>query len=76
MASRTRLSGLPPNTRAVGVYRGETVRFIDTSSGQSVTANIVDPEGPALSLDQIAPGLPNARHVKAYIWDETGDANG
>jgi hypothetical protein len=70
----TEVIRITPVTTAVGVFQGDDVRFIDASSGESVTAHI---EGQApFELKRIAPDLPNAQHVKAYIWDETGQGAG
>jgi len=60
---------ITPATRSVGVYRDETVRFVDTSTGES-TSWYFDTALPVVSLN--IGGHP----IKAYVWDQTGEANG
>ena len=60
---------ITPATGSVGVYRDETVRFVDTSTGES-TSWYFDTALPVVSLN--IGGHP----IKAYVWDQTGEANG
>ena len=63
------------DTSSVGVMRGDDVKFIDTANGNSYTTHI-DGTVP-FELNQAAPAnLPNAGHVKVYIWDENPGAEG
>ena len=60
---------ITPATKAVGVYRDETVRFVDTSTGQSASWYF----DTALSVVSLNLG---GHPIKAYVWDQTGEANG
>ena len=60
---------ITPATKSVGVFRDETVRFVDTSTGES-TSWYFDTALPVVSLN--IGGHP----IKAYVWDQTGEANG
>jgi hypothetical protein len=62
---------LNPATQSVGVYRNQTVKFVDAASGRSFTWRF-DTLNTAFDLDQIAPG---AGHIKTYVWD-TGRQSG
>jgi hypothetical protein len=54
-----------PSTKSVTVHRNETVKFIDTSTGQSFSWYF-DTAQPVVDLSV------GGHEVKAYVWDETG----
>ena len=60
---------ITPATKAVGVYRDETVRFVDTSTGET-GAWYFDTALPVVTLNL------GGHPIKAYVWDQTGEANG
>ena len=67
---------LTPNTQSVGVYRNQTVKFVDASTGRSFTWRF-DTISTGFDLDQIAPGgVAGAGHIKTYVWDNTGRQSG
>jgi hypothetical protein len=67
---------ITPDTKTVGVYKGETVKFTDVQTGQNFTERF-DTYKPTVDLNQIAPaGALGDQHVKVYVWDQVGDANG
>ena len=66
-----RVITLTPQTQSVGVYRNQTVKFVDAASGRSATWRF-DTVTTAFDLEQIIPG---AGHVKTYVWD-TGRQSG
>jgi hypothetical protein len=62
-----------PDTKTVGVYRNETVRFIDAATGQSFAWRF-DTTEDVVNLDQVAPaGALGGQHVAAYVWDRDGN---
>ena len=66
---------LMPDTQSVGVYRNQTVKFVDAASGRSFTWRF-DTITTGFDLDQIAPGgVAGAGHIKTYVWD-TGRQSG
>jgi hypothetical protein len=66
---------ITPDTKTVGVYRGETVMFNDQQTGQSFTEQF-DSTTP-VDLNQVAPaGALGGQHVEVYVWDQVGEANG
>jgi len=70
-----RVITLTPDTRSVGVYRNQTVKFVDAASGRSFIWRF-DTLNTAFDLDQVAPdGVAGASHVKTYVWD-TGRQSG
>jgi hypothetical protein len=67
---------LTPDTQSVGVYRNQTVKFVDAASGRSFTWRF-DTITTGFDLDQIAPGgVAGAGHIKTYVWDNTGRQSG
>ena len=67
---------ITPDTHTVGVYKGQTVKFIDEQTGQSFEQKF-DTYQPTVDLNKVAPaGALGTQHVTAYVWDETGDAAG
>ena len=60
---------ITPATKSVGVYRDETVKFIDTSTGESFVWYF-DTAKPVVAFDL------GGHQIKAYVWDQTGEANG
>jgi hypothetical protein len=67
---------ITPDTKAVGVYRGDTVKFIDEQTGQSFTKTF-EFAHPGADLNQFAPaGALGGQQVKVYVWDQSGEANG
>lgn len=66
-----RVITLTPDTQSIGVYRNQTVKFVDAASGRSATWHF-DTATTAFDLEQIIPG---AGRVKAYVWD-TGRQSG
>ena len=70
-----RIIMLTPETQSVGVYRNQTVKFVDAASGRSFIWRF-DTANTAFDLDQIAPGVvAGAGHIKTYVWD-TGRQSG
>ena|SRR6185436_2660127 len=69
-----RVITLTPDTRSVGVYRNQTVKFVDAASGRSFIWRF-DTLNTAFDLEQIAPDVAGASHVKTYVWD-TGRQSG
>ena len=66
---------LTPETQSVGVYRNQTVKFVDAASGRSFVWRF-DTLNTAFDLDQIAPGgVAGTGHIKTYVWD-TGRQSG
>jgi hypothetical protein len=67
---------ITPDTKTVGVYKGETVKFIDAQTGKNFDYTF-DTYMPTVDLNQVAPdGALGSQHVTAYVWDEVGDAAG
>jgi hypothetical protein len=67
---------ITPHTQAVGVYRGDDVKFIDEKTGQSFTKTF-EYAHPGADLSEFAPaGALGGQQVKVYVWDEEGEANG
>ena len=74
-ASVDRVIMLTPETQSVGVYRNQTVKFVDVVSGRNFIWRF-DTINTAFDLDQIAPdGVAGAGHIKTYVWD-TGRQSG
>jgi hypothetical protein len=67
---------ITPATRSVGVYRGDTVKFVDQQTGQNFTERF-DSEMRPVDLTKVAPaGALGDQRVTVYVWDQTGEANG
>jgi hypothetical protein len=67
---------IAPETQSVGVYRGDTVKFVDQNTGQSFTRTFRYAHSGA-DLNQFAPaGALGSQHVTVYVWDQNGEANG
>ena len=67
---------ITPDTKSVGVIRGDTVKFVDSQTGQSFTKTF-EYAHPGTDLSQFAPaGALGGQQVKVYVWDEKGEANG
>ncbi len=71
-----RVVTITPDMTSIGIYRNQTVKFVDASTGQSFTWRFDTPYT-GFDLSRIAPaGIPAAEHVKAYVWDMTGPQPG
>ena len=67
---------ITPATRSVGVYRGDTVKFVDQQTGHTFSERF-DSEMRPVDLNKVAPaGALGDQHVTVYVWDQTGEANG
>jgi hypothetical protein len=67
---------ITPDTKAVGVYRGDTVKFIDQQTDQSFTRTFQYAHS-GVDLNQFAPASAlGSQHVKVYVWDQSGEAKG
>jgi hypothetical protein len=67
---------IAPATHSVGVYRGDTVKFVDQQTGQNFTERF-DSEIRPVDLNTVAPaGALGDQHVTVYVWDQVGEANG
>jgi hypothetical protein len=67
---------ITPDTKTVGVMRGDDVTFVDAQTGKSFTKTF-EYAHPGTDLSQFAPaGALGGQQVKVYVWDEQGEANG
>jgi hypothetical protein len=67
-----RVITITPETKSVGIVRNQTVKFVDSSTGQSFTWRF-DTRNSGFDLNQIAPaGFSGAARVKAYVWGGSG----
>jgi hypothetical protein len=67
---------ITPDTKSLGVYRNDTVRFVDQQSGRSFVERFGGNTS-HINLNRLAPaGALGDQHVTVYVWDRTGEANG
>ena len=63
-----RVITIAPATKWVNVTRGETVKFVDSSSGQSFVWRFDTPTWATVDLTE-----PNGRHILAYVANDPED---
>ncbi|MDB5808429.1 MAG: hypothetical protein JWN94_551 [Betaproteobacteria bacterium] len=65
-----RIIKIKPDTRSIGVYRLETVKFVDEQTGKSFTWKFDTLHAGNFPLRDIAPaGTLGDQAVQAYVWD-------
>lgn len=69
-----RVVTITPDVTSIGVYRNQTVKFIDAATGRSFTWKF-DTLNTGFTLDQVAPDAAGLRQIRAYVWD-TGRQSG
>jgi hypothetical protein len=68
--SFTRIVRITPETRSVGVYRLEKIKFVDEQTGKSFVWNFNTIHSGNFPLAEIAPpDVLAGQAVQAYVWD-------
>ena len=68
--SFTRIVRITPETKSVGVYRLEKIKFVDEQTGKSFVWNFNTIHAGNFPLADIAPGdVLAGQAVQAYVWD-------
>ena len=68
-----RVITIAPNAKWVNVTRGETIKFVDASSGQSFVWRFDTPNWTMVDLGAVAPDSLGGRHVSAYVANSPDD---
>ena len=68
--SFTRIVNITPDTKSIGVYRLEKIKFVDEQTGKSFVWNFNTIHAENFPLADIAPpSVLGGQTVQAYVWD-------
>lgn len=71
-----RVVTIAPNAKWVNVTRGETVKFVDSATGQSFVWQFDTLNWTVVDLGNAAPSALGGRHVSAYVETNPNDNAG